>query len=275
MWKAVGSVRFPMDAREVYEAILRTGDSGPVAHLSANGVQFVCRPRPGGTQAGRCCVLLEISLTMQPVAAVHYGLMRVPDPAIGEGVQSLHMDMVVARLVITQLEPGSSEGVAELIPFLGLPDGSAHGLATLAVQHVTGSVFHGLCEPLLRGLVAEGDAGLTLRDGWPFHGEIAGQPGPDGLWRPAEGIAPDGAPPRIITAPCPGRPRGWEDDWAHVQVDLLGRDPKEVYREWLALMPAERRARLKDSWASFKSALRYRRRKSAATRHNGQEKGKN
>ncbi len=65
----------------------------------------------------------------------------------------------------------------------------------------------------------------------------------------------------MTPAPCPGQPQAWEDDWAYEQVDLLGRDSLEVFAEWLALMPAERRRRLKDHYNSFRNALNLRRRK--------------
>lgn len=72
---------------------------------------------------------------------------------------------------------------------------------------------------------------------------------------------------RAIAVPRPGRPRGLEDDWASEQVDLLGRDGREVYGEWLAIMPDERRAKLKDPYNSFKNALYLRRQRRNAGPH--------
>lgn len=70
MWKAVGSVQFPLDAREAYQAIVRAGDAGDVVNLSANGVRFTCRPRPGPVQGGQHCIVLEASLTVKTSPAV-------------------------------------------------------------------------------------------------------------------------------------------------------------------------------------------------------------
>ncbi len=256
MWKAVRSVQFPMDAREAYQAIVSAGDAGPVVDLSANGVRFTCRPRPGLVQPGQYCVLLEASLIVQTSPAVFYGLAKLSKTANSGRVQSVHSDLVVARLLIRQSRPGSSEGILEIVPYLELPDTCARCLANLAIQHTSGSAFHELCEPLMRGLVADGGIGLAIAAGWLPSGDLAAPLEPAGLGQPEDAVPLDVAEPRVLPAPCVGRPRLREDDWAREQVHLLGRGRKEVYTEWLHLMPAERRERLKDTWESFKYVLR-------------------
>lgn len=157
MWKVVESIRFQMDAREVYQGMVRLGDTGPLLNLSANGVRFACRPRPGGTQAGQYCVLLQASLVMEPSPAVRYGVIRAPQAGTGEGVQAVHVELVIARLLIRQVGPRCSEGVLGIVPYLELPEGDAHCLANLAAQHMSGSAFHQLAELVTRDRSTAGD----------------------------------------------------------------------------------------------------------------------
>jgi len=54
-----------------------------------------------------------------------------------------------------------------------------------------------------------------------------------------------------------GRPRYADDEWAYEQVNNEGRDPAEVYREWLERI-GKRAERLADPHDSFKKAIRPR-----------------
>ena len=55
-----------------------------------------------------------------------------------------------------------------------------------------------------------------------------------------------------------GRPRHTENDWAYHEIEA-GRDQAEVYKEWLEKIPESQRRLLADPLASFKTAMRYRR----------------
>lgn len=52
-----------------------------------------------------------------------------------------------------------------------------------------------------------------------------------------------------------GRPRNADDDWAWEQVNELGRDPREVYPEWLSRI-GKRQNRLADPEDSFDKAVK-------------------
>jgi len=52
-----------------------------------------------------------------------------------------------------------------------------------------------------------------------------------------------------------GRPRNADDDWAWQQVNELGRDPREVYPEWLSRI-GKRKNRLADPEDSFDKAIK-------------------
>jgi len=57
-----------------------------------------------------------------------------------------------------------------------------------------------------------------------------------------------------------GRPRYADDEWAYEQVNVKGREPVDVYREWFDRI-GERAERLSDPRDSFKKAIRPRRKK--------------
>ena len=57
-----------------------------------------------------------------------------------------------------------------------------------------------------------------------------------------------------------GRPRYADDEWAYEQVNVKGREPADVYKEWFDRI-GERAERLSDPHDSFKKAIRSRRKK--------------
>lgn len=255
MQKPSRCLRFPVEARKVYDAFVEHGLAGSVFELSSKGVHFACHSWPHPAPPGQYWIVLDGTLTLERDIASRRGLTHGGMPVGMAGMQPPHLEPVVVCLIIQQLEPDASEAVLEIAPYSRRPHRESGYLAGTSMPSARLSSILGVIEELLNTWTAEHPAFATGLPGLPQEPSATLATGKNPVPQPA------GDEARALPVYPAGRPPEPDDDWAYEQVVVLGHRLGEVYPLWLQRIPAERRQALVNPYDAFLKAIRRRRRK--------------
>lgn len=248
-------LRFPAEARKVYDALVDQGVAGSVFELAGDGMHLACHSWPHPAPPGQYWIVMDGLLTLDQETALRHGLACNSLPVGPAGVQAPHQEPVVVCLIIQQMEAANCEVVLEITPYSRQPHKESGYLAGTAVASARLSSILGIVETLLARWAAQHPA---------FASDPAGnQLDPPGSLLPSEATPPELELPetRMVPVYPAGRPPEPDDDWAFEQVVVLGHRLGEIYPLWLQRIPAERRQGLVNPYDAFLKAIRRRRRK--------------
>jgi hypothetical protein len=245
-------VRFHVDARVVYDALLAKNHPDGRFVLDYSGMRFAGTPSGHPGPPERFWVTLWGTMSLDEAAATRYGL--APAAAVLDG---------------NDLDPGCREEIALSVQIWRTAPGICEAEMRIAPGAARPHREHGYMDgmPLPTGRMALLLAAfLELLCCWPQQG--GPQPWPVGqpnlvVRRELVALAPDllmQAPePAVVWATAAarrgGRPRCPEDAWAHHQVRRLGRRIAEVLPEWEKRMSPERREGISNTYRAFTQML--------------------
>lgn len=253
MQKPTRYLRFPAEARKVYDAIVEQGVAGSVFELAGDGMHLACHSWPHPAPPGQYWIVMDGMLTLDQETASRHGLACSGLPVGLADVQPPHLEPVVVCLIIQQMEPDNCEVVLEITPYSRQPHKESGYLAGTAISSARLSSILGIVESLLRTWAAQ-------------HPAFVNRP-PDKQLDPSGSLVlPEATPSelertRMVQIYPAGRPPEADDDWAYEQVVVLGHRLGEVYPLWLQRISVERRQGLVNPYDAFLKAIRRRRRK--------------
>ena len=126
-------LRFPAEARKVYDALVEQGVAGSVFELAGDGMHLACHSWPHPAPPGQYWIVMDGMLTLDPETASGHGLACKSLPEELAGVQPPHLDPVVVCLIIQQMEPDNCDVVLEITPYSRRPHKESGYLAGTAV----------------------------------------------------------------------------------------------------------------------------------------------